>query len=152
MSNLIPNTRIELSKWYPATTLPTSLQDDPDMQLLQEDYTMLLGIDGHGIVSGFLFNNEYYAHVQRYDDFDDEPIDGYSRTEEINLNLEWETERAYGVTCWMMVPDMPKELPVAEGYEGNYWDAYGGHDDSNKDNDDNEPSHNSLGTLPRGLN
>lgn len=145
MANVVPGTDVEVGKWYPAIQYP------PDTRKFEEDkYTLLLGIQGLGVRSGFFTGDEenrYYWHCERYDDFDDEHIPGWTRTQEINNNLDEVYEVARGVSCWMIIEDFDNELPSYDGT--NYYDpdpneVYGTEDDEEDEDDSDDEGGNHV--------
>lgn len=103
-----------LFTWFPASEKPTPNEDR------HSGYVMLVSILNVGVHGGFYHapDDQFFQHVERYDSFDDEPIEGFTREEEINNCLEWETEEIYPqghpeagwgntITHWMLVPEPP---------------------------------------------
>ncbi|MCK8493542.1 hypothetical protein M0L20_16875 [Spirosoma sp. RP8] len=108
----LPGTDIELGKWYPATQPPPDLYVEP----LINKYAMILNIVGFGPLPGFYMHQDgkFYWHCERYDDFDDERMPGWSRSQEINNNLDWVTDEAKSVNAWMLIPDAPEDFPSVQ--------------------------------------
>ncbi len=111
-----PAPDLRLFTWIPVATPPT-----PE-EALAEDHTLLLAIQNIGIAQGAYTpeKNQFYQHCERYDSFDDEPVPGWTREQQINNYLEWEMEEVYPegheeadwgttVTHWMLVPNPPTE-------------------------------------------
>ncbi|GAB3882657.1 hypothetical protein [Spirosoma agri] len=141
----LPSTDIELGKWYPATLIPPDLHEEQ----FGNDYSMILGIDGHGSVPGcyFLQKGMFYWHCERYGDFDDEAISGWTRAQEINNNIEWETDVAKDVSGWMIIADVPKDFETIQTDAVNSF--IGGepsNDEDDFDDQDDDPYHHSPDT------
>ncbi|MBD2704431.1 hypothetical protein IC229_27570 [Spirosoma sp. BT702] len=118
MSNLVEGTDIEVGKWYPASTPPPDIKNGE----LEEKYDLILAIKDYNIVSGWYAHDEgvYYWNCERYDSFDDEPIEGWTREQEINNNLDLVYEIARGVAAWIIIPSPDNEWPSHDG--SNYWE------------------------------
>ena len=58
---------------------------------------MLLAIEGIDVIQGGYTpdENQFVEHCQRCDSFDDRPVPGWSREEEITNCLKWEMEEVY---------------------------------------------------------
>lgn len=141
MADLLPGTDIELGKWYPATQTPPAILDNE-----QEGswFTMILGIPQLGPIPGFYSTKEglFYWHCERYDEFDDEPIEGWTRSQEINNNLDWVYDVAKGVSCWMIIPGMPDFPTIQDDAKNSYIGSIDSDDDLDEglDEDDNDDS------------
>lgn len=119
MAIVLPGTDIEVGKWYSATQRPPILKGKASEEE-EDEFDLILGIKDVGARPGFYVPEEdqYYWHCERYDSFDDEPVPGWTREQEINNNLEPTYEKARGVVCWLIIPNFDNDLPSIDGKTG----------------------------------
>ncbi|MCK8490420.1 hypothetical protein M0L20_01075 [Spirosoma sp. RP8] len=108
---ILPDTDIELGKWYSATQAPPDLTAES----LENNYSMILNTDDSGPRTGF------YNHQDKTFYWQNERMADQSRSQKANDNQE--IEEAKSVNAWLIIPNAPDFSGVQNDMVKSYADS-----------------------------